>query len=740
MSDNILYKEITNYGAYGGIAGMLPYQSDRTISNYKKMKQHPIITLGVEYTVLGLADIPYVIECDNEDIIPIVDKMLSSIWHKTIKEACESLYYGFKPFELRYEPGNVKYKDGDDNTQIYNGIKCKSPKGIDAANLQILIEADGSLQGYKQDFATEPCLVKDKKCLIIINKYSSGNYYGESALEPAYGYWYISGINLQFHTRWLERKGTGLFIGRFPEGHSKISNIDKDNSEIMLELLDTIMEGTAVALPSGYDDKGNPIWDINLLEGQDKNDSFIQFHEYLDKMMLRALIIPERALTQGEIGARSSVEAFTDIFIQRKQDVLDNIVDTISNYMVQPLVELNWGKEVEIKVKAGRLDDYSKQTAQTIIEKLVEKGAVTPERQWLIDKTGIPLEEKVIQNIPQGATNVKDNQTQTGQEKTSQDVGLQQEKGQNAGTQKDKMKMSEDRWASMTARERKFNLAQMDAYLTSRSEQFQSEITDYLSGQIERIKRYVEKNINVMKPIDLADGITINQNPVNAIYLAFMEAIYQYCYDQIEQGVETGYAFTEADSFMGFRISLSADKLVSDLTTSLKQDLAQSLSSKLSLPDILQNIANKFNEYITGRVTTIAETEIGFTLGRSLEDYIKNNANAVKKGDVPLGKEIKRFVYSAIMDDNVCPLCEDLNGTVVEKGSPVYHKYKPPLHFMCRCTWLPITQDEIDNPNIDNTDLTQDDKGRPISNDWIAATFGKDLKYKLFSDNCVCGH
>jgi len=77
-----------------------------------------------------------------------------------------------------------------------------------------------------------------------------------------------------------------------------------------------------------------------------------------------------------------------------------------------------------------------------------------------------------------------------------------------------------------------------------------------------------------------------------------------------------------------------------------------------------------------------------------------------------------------------------MDGTVVEYGSAVYYRYNPPIHYNCRCVWLPITQEEIADPRHEYTDLTVNEKGRPISVEDIARKLGDDSLLKTF---CECG-
>lgn len=54
--------------------------------------------------------------------------------------------------------------------------------------------------------------------------------------------------------------------------------------------------------------------------------------------------------------------------------------------------------------------------------------------------------------------------------------------------------------------------------------------------------------------------------------------------------------------------------------------------------------------------------------------------------------------YSAILDDVTCPLCEYLDGMYFEVGSKEYYKYMPRVHISCRCIYVYIGKDEVNQP------------------------------------------
>jgi hypothetical protein len=742
MPKSILTKELTRYGdRYHTLSDILFYSSERTVEQYKKMRMYPMCWMGLNFLKLGLADIPPTYEFEDEDIRIITEKVFGKIWRKLIKEATESVDFGFKAMEVRWEPGVIKYKDKNETEKTYEGVLLKQPKGLDGETIEILITPDtGRFRGFIQDSEeARKCLAEDKKALVFTHNLESGNFYGISAQEPIYPFWYDANINRQFHMRWLERKGTGLFEGRYPIGKSNENGVDIDNQDIMLDLLDGVMEGTHIALPSGRDANGNYQWDIKILEGADHTDPFLSRAQYLDETILRGFVIPEKALTQGEVGARSSIEAFQGLFIMRKQDLYDHIVDTIDKYLVQPFIKLNWGDSVEGHVRSGKLDDDSKYTANKIVEKLVEQGKEFPEQQWLIDKTGIPLEErKELEEME-----VVDDRLQTEKETQTE------EQGEGEGIEevkKAKEKSEEEKFAArelvLSKREKQFNLSELDSFLNEESEKFQISLTEELLAQADRIKKYLDKNYITDKFINVANGIVISKGKIKKIMKNYLNNIYNFSFDNFKQGVEKkkNFAVTETpNQFINFRADLLSIKLSNDLETAIRYQIARDISSQLSKPELLNSVTQVFRNFISAKLTTLAGTEMGFTLNKSNADYLLLNKKLIKQGVLKPEKEIQRFQFSAILDRRTSEICTALytqygeGGLIVEEGSPILSEYATPIHYNCRSVWLPITKEEIDSPAFEQTDLTMKNN-RPITVQAVTAKLGNKIQGKTFSE------
>ncbi len=718
-NNQLLLDELTYLGLYNTLSNILPYTSDRTPAQYKRIRVYPMCWLGLNFIKLGLSAVPPVFESEDEDAKLITESVFKPIWGKLIREALESLDYGWKPFEILWKHDKIYYKK-DGSIYPYEGLVLDQPKGLDPETVYLLTNPEtGRLSGFEQYGIQQKILCEDDKALVFTYMLESGQYYGMSALEPAYPYWFDANLNRQFHMRWLERKGVGVLKGIYPSGKTEVDGSTLDNQDIMLDLLSSIIEGRVVSLPSKRDESGNLEWDISFLSDEDKTDPFINRSKYLDESILRSLVIPEKALTQGEIGARASVEAYQDLFLERKETLLDEITDTINKYLVTPFVNYNFGSETKVEVYAGEFSDRSKEVAGRIVEKLVDKDKIEINKQWLIDKTSIPIEDKEPEPEPLDR--------ELNADESFDNVIDKDEELNNI--------MSEGSWREPNDLEQKYSLTALEDYLDVRSEEFRVALQEEVIGQQDRIISYINKNYTDDENfIKVVNGIEIRKSPIRRIFKNFMYDVNTYIYNNVKEKVEGGrYMADSASSFISFRLDVTSDSYITELDSSIKYQLSTDMSSKLSKPQIIENLKLTIEKLISsGRLNNVSETESAFVLNRTLEDYIKDNEKAVKKGVLNSSKKIERVKYSAIMDKSVCPICRELDGLVVPVDSPIRSKYSTPQHYLCRCVWLFVTKEDILDPEISGTNLTLDNKGRPISVDELISIIGDKRKYKKF--------
>lgn len=68
-------------------------------------------------------------------------------------------------------------------------------------------------------------------------------------------------------------------------------------------------------------------------------------------------------------------------------------------------------------------------------------------------------------------------------------------------------------------------------------------------------------------------------------------------------------------------------------------------------------------------------------------DRLKN----ISFDDITSNK-IVRFIWRT-KEPNICPLCESLDGQIMDAKDPNFMAYQPPLHPRCKCHWSTLTSD-----------------------------------------------
>ena len=132
-----------------------------------------------------------------------------------------------------------------------------------------------------------------------------------------------------------------------------------------------------------------------------------------------------------------------------------------------------------------------------------------------------------------------------------------------------------------------------------------------------------------------------------------------------------------------FYVTGETDDNIKEIFNILDDGLKSSKLPRDIIAEIEQQLSDDRKQY----ATTIARTN-------AADAYSRGEMNLYKSPDV--AKTIEAYLYSAILDDDVCETCAALDNKVIQPED--MEEYIGPLHYNCRCTLIPIFvgEDEIE--------------------------------------------
>jgi hypothetical protein len=326
----------------------------------RKMRRHYQVASSLTVQSLPLIRADWSIECEDEAIRDTLTEAYRAISFKVHRSMTRALSAGYSPNELVWTylenlrilfPGDVR--DLEPSTCIPS------------------TDETGQLDGFVQRVAGGDDEPFDKiYALWIVEGMESGNHYGRSILDAALDPWADHTAIRAFHLRYLERFGEPVVLCRAPAGKS-IANgaaietavarreeviaaggdgntipipepVLEDNLDTALSMGENLRHHSVVALPSSllFGADGKPTgfaWSLEFLESKGgAGNDFLEALREAAQQIARAMFVPDL--------------------------LISNTADTGSNALGSSHRSV-WSESVE-----GRLDDYSRQITEQILE------------------------------------------------------------------------------------------------------------------------------------------------------------------------------------------------------------------------------------------------------------------------------------------------------------------------------------------------------------------------------------
>lgn len=365
---------------------------------YRLMWRHPTLTIAGHVAIAPVVASEWSVEEKDapDGARDLIESLYLPVRSLIVQSAMEGqIKFGWSPFELVWDVN----KDGK--------LVVAKHKPLLQDRTQININtATGAFDGYKQDQLE----IEIPYAFNISFRGEGTNHYGEPLLEHArnaFNDWNDCNAGAK---RYDKKIAGSHWVVYYPWGKTTIDGQLLDNDVVANSLLGTIESAGSMAIPRyvTIEDVGS-VMDIELLEKMGwkiellsdttaRQFSFVPRLVYLDKQMVRALIVPERAVLEGVFGIKADAGKHSDLALTVRELEHEHITRLVNWHSVNRTLVYNYGPNAEntVWLKPVPLVDAKRKFYEDVYTAVLKHAMGFPQESERIDwsalrqRAGIP--------------------------------------------------------------------------------------------------------------------------------------------------------------------------------------------------------------------------------------------------------------------------------------------------------------------------------------------------------------
>jgi len=190
------------------------------------------------------------------------------------------------------------------------------------------------------------------KAYLVVNEPEFGSLCGKSILDPAYEVWAWCVYASMWMNRWLENRAIPWVYGYAPQEVTDEDGNTVTGVRYLAKLIGKLKGEGIIGMPNALIDGANgPTdkreWEVGLVKDEQRGDQFVRILDYFQTLKLRALVIPERTLTQSaqQYGTFALSLTHKEVFETNETLILDTTLEHVNRWLIKPLVKMNFGPE-----------------------------------------------------------------------------------------------------------------------------------------------------------------------------------------------------------------------------------------------------------------------------------------------------------------------------------------------------------------------------------------------------------
>lgn len=312
--------------------------------------------------------------------------------------------FGWAPFE-------IVFGHEDDKTIIE-----KMKPLLQDLTIILVDEASGAFQGFRQTHSGSNIDILDEYALNISFRVEGSNWYGAGLLEnirETYNQWREAQAGAE---RYDAKVAGAHWVIYYPVGTSPSGLGDEeeevDNADIAEDILDALESSGSVTVPVKIQafvkdmSNQNMSWRIELLEDKGgRQPTFVDRLKYLDALLVRGWMMPERAIIEGEFGTKAEAGIHMDVSVMNATSWDRHIATTVNRGPVDTLLIQNWSERLRGKVYIvpAPLVDAQLTFLRKIYEVALNNQATVLDiaplinMDGLMDRIGVPKSEETVE-------------------------------------------------------------------------------------------------------------------------------------------------------------------------------------------------------------------------------------------------------------------------------------------------------------------------------------------------------
>lgn len=337
----------------------------RVLHDVERMVAHPDVSQPYSYYKAGIASVKFTVTAQDKEQAKFAHDLLTRVWERHLDQLQFSYDYGWCGYELTYEEDDKGRLDLQQIIDLhpldcwavtrkgrYRGLRLK-PSGLSSMPSGGILRLQGATDLWGP--GKWPA-----RCLWLTHGRRFDRFYGQTQLLGAWRPWMrlagrdgaedvldgglyrfaYQGPEVRYPPEDFRKKGGGEFDYEAARNEAR-------------QMAEQAKAGFSVALPSTYDDKGHPKWEIkwpsSVMSGI---GTLLDWEGNLQKQISRGVGVPPELLEASDTGSGYSGRKIPLLgFYEGQRKNARNLVRALVDQVILPLLRWNWGREAWCEVE-----------------------------------------------------------------------------------------------------------------------------------------------------------------------------------------------------------------------------------------------------------------------------------------------------------------------------------------------------------------------------------------------------